>query len=131
VRAAESDCLSYEQLVPVAFNHRAADVLKTVVDRVRPIFWRSATSVPPYRHYYVHLTPAASVTTRVSQLVALYMLFFFFGSVTRYRPHLFDDILGGPYGPFIREFFASQPDQLLYLLAGEVCQREVVKPALI
>lgn len=59
------------------------------------------------------------------------MLFFYFGSVTRYRPHVFDDILKSTYGPFVREFIASQPDQLLYLLATEICEREVAKPALI
>jgi hypothetical protein len=33
--------------------------------------------------------------------------------------------------PFVDEFMASQPDQLLYLLASEICAREVAKPALI
>jgi hypothetical protein len=59
------------------------------------------------------------------------MLFFYFGSVTRYRPHVYEEILSGPYGPFVNEFMASQPDQLLYLLASEICEREVAKPALI
>jgi len=59
------------------------------------------------------------------------MLFFYFDSVTRYRPHVYDEILSGIYGPFINEFVASQPDQLLYLLASEICEREVAKPALI
>jgi hypothetical protein len=44
---------------------------------------------------------------------------------------LYDEILGGPYGPFVNEFMASQPDQLLYLVASEICEREVEKPALI
>jgi hypothetical protein len=131
VKAENADELTYEQVHPVAFGHRAADELWRVVNLVRPVLWRSATSIPPYRRYYVHLTEAAQDATRLPQLVGLYMLFFYFGSVTRYRPHVLDEVLNGPYGPFVREFFVSQPDQLLYLLAGEICQREIAKPALI
>lgn len=126
----EVEELCYEQLAPVSYNHRAADVLKSVVDVVRTLLWRSATSMPPYRHYYVHLSPAPA-DSRVPQLLSLYMLFFYFGSVTRYRPYVYEQILSGPYGPFVNEFMASQPDQLLYLLASEICEREVAKPALI
>jgi hypothetical protein len=42
-----------------------------------------------------------------------------------------DREFANPTGPFVNEFMASQPDQLLYLLASEICEREVAKPALI
>lgn len=131
VRPEEVDVLVFEQTVPVHYTHRATDELQNAVDGVRDLFWRSATSIPPYRHYYVHLTPAAASASRLPQLLSLYMLFFYFGSVTRYRPHVFDELVKSAYGPFIREFIESQPDQLLYLLASEVRRREVAKPALI
>jgi hypothetical protein len=131
VRSDDDDVLCLEQATPVSYTHRASDVVKDVVGAVRPLMWRSATSTPPYRHYYLHLSPPANRAERLSQLLSLYMLFFYFGSVTRYRPHIFDQILSGNYGPFVREFIASQPDQLLYLLATEICEREVAKPALI
>jgi hypothetical protein len=130
VDAGDDDHLCFEQVTATPYNHRAADVLKDVVDVARPILWRSATSMPPYRHYYIHLSPAPA-SYRLPQLLSLYMLFFYFGSVTRYRPHIYEQILSGPYGPFVNEFMASQPDQLLYLLASEICEREVAKPALI
>lgn len=98
----------------VVRHSRAADEIKDVVEAVRPFLRRSATSMPPYRHYYVHLSPPARRQERLPQLLSLYMLFFYFGSVTRYRPHVFDEILSSNYGPFVREFIASQPDQLLY-----------------
>jgi hypothetical protein len=65
----------------------------------------------------------------VCAFVALHALFLF-----RLRdsvPHVFEDILASDYGPFVNEFMASQPDQVLYLLASEICEREVAKPALI
>lgn len=123
--------LCFEQTTPIAYHHRAADELKQVVAAVRPVLRRSATSMPPYRHYYVHLTPQHKASERLPQLLSLYLLFFYFGSVTRYRPHVFESILNSAYGPFVREFMASQPDQLLYLLATEICEREVAKPALV
>ena len=64
--------------------------------------------MPPYRHYYVHLSPAPG-DARVPQLLSLYMLFYYFGSVTRYRPYVYEEILTGPFGPFVNEFMASQP----------------------
>lgn len=131
VTSGDNDVICLEQAVPIAYNHRAADVLRDVVAAMRPVLWRSATSMPPYRHYYVHLTPQDKLTERLPQLLSLYMLFFYFGSVTRYRPHVFEAILASDYGPFVREFMASQPDQLLYLLATEICEREVARPALI
>ena len=131
VESEDPDLLCFEQTTPIAYHHRAADELKRVVAAVRPVLWRSATSMPPYRHYYVHLTPQSKVSERLPQLLSLYLLFFYFGSVTRYRPHVFDSILDSEYGPFVREFMASQPDQLLYLLATEICEREVARPALI
>jgi hypothetical protein len=130
VKAGGDDQLCFEQVTATPYSHRAADVLKNVVDVVRSTLWRSATSMPPYRHYYIHLT-APPADYRLPQLLSLYMLFFYFGSVTRYRPHVYGEILSGPYGPFVNEFMASQPDQLLYLLASEICEREVAKPALI
>jgi hypothetical protein len=131
IKNPDPDQLWFEQLKPTAYGHRAADVLKDVVRSVRPLLWRIATSMPPYRHYYVHLTPPNKASERLPQLLSLYMLFFYFGSVTRYRPHVFEQIVSGAYGPFVQEFMASQADQLLYLLATEICQREVAKPALI
>jgi hypothetical protein len=107
-----------------------ADRLKEVVALVRPVLWRIASALPggAYRRYYVHLTPDGRV--RIPQLAALWALWFYFGSVVRYRPHIFDEMLAGPYGAYITEFVAAQPEQLLYLLASELCQREVAKPAI-
>jgi hypothetical protein len=131
VKSDDSERLCLEQRTAMSYGHRAADVVKDVVGTMRPLLWRSATSMPPYRHYYAHLSPSARRGERLPQLLSLYLLFFYFGSVTRYRPHVFDEILESNYGPFVREFVASQPDQFLNLLASEICEREVAKPALI
>jgi hypothetical protein len=50
--------------------------------------------------------------------------------MVRYRPHIFDRVTEGSYGSFVNEFVSAQPEQLLYLLASEMCRREVAKPAI-
>lgn len=71
VKSEADDVLCLEQLAPVAYSHRAADVIKDVVETARPHLWRSATSMPPYRHYYVHLSPPPRQQERLPQLLSL------------------------------------------------------------
>jgi sterol desaturase/sphingolipid hydroxylase (fatty acid hydroxylase superfamily) len=59
------------------------------------------------------------------------LLFYYLGSIVRYRPHLFEALAQGPYGALVADFIAAQPEQLLYLLASEMCRREVAKPAIV
>ncbi|MFZ2052412.1 MAG: YaaC family protein [Solirubrobacteraceae bacterium] len=67
---------------------------------------------------------------RASQIEAMWALIFYLGSVVRYRPHRFE-ITNGHYGPFADEFIAVQAEQLLYLLASEICRRAISRPAII
>jgi hypothetical protein len=121
-----------EQLQPSAYTGRPTDVVADLVDLMKPKLWRIASATPSagYRRYYLHLTPPAE-QPRVPQFASLWALFFYFGSVVRYRPHLFDRALRGEYGAFVAEFVSAQPDQMLYLLASELCRREVARPAII
>jgi hypothetical protein len=128
VRSPVTGFLCFEELAPLEYGDRPSDQIAELVSRNRPLLWRIATSTPPYRRYYLYVSPTR---TDWPQVASLYALIFYFGSVTRYRPHIFNDILAGPYGAFVSEFVAAQPEQLLYLLASEVCEREVVKPAII
>lgn len=122
----------YEQVAATPFRTDPADVLDEVVRSVRPVLWRIATSHPgsTYRKYYVHLTPPASRPHRVGQLPALWASLFYFGSMVRYRPQIFESLIESQYGPFVSEFVSAQPEQMLYLLASEMCRREVANPAI-
>jgi hypothetical protein len=123
--------LCLEQVTTVAYNHRATDQVMRLVELVRPYLWRIVSAVPgtSYRRYYLYLAPPG--TTRLTQYEAAWALLYYLGSVVRYRPHRFDDITNGPFGPFVDEFIAAQPDQLLYLFASEMCRREVARPAIV
>lgn len=129
--AAHLVCL--EQTNAVGYSGRPTDVVADLVNLMKPRLWRIASSIPGagYRRYYLHLTPPAEISARLPQLASMWALFFYFGSVVRYRPHLFDAALKGSQGAFVSEFVASQPDQMLYLLASELCRREVARPAIV
>ncbi len=51
VRSDVDHTLCFEQITPVPYGHRASDVVQQVVDVVRPVLWRIATAIPPYRKY--------------------------------------------------------------------------------
>ena len=88
----------------MTYSGRPTDVVVDLVNFMKPRLWRIASSAPGsgYRRYYLHLTPPAE-TNRLPQLASLWALFFYFGSVVRYRPHLFDRILRGQHGAFVAE----------------------------
>jgi hypothetical protein len=128
---ANVDWICLEQLNTMSYTGRPTDVVLDLVQPMRHRLWRIITTLPDrgYRKYFLHLTPPAE--TRLPQVGSLWALIFYFGSVVRYRPHEFDSITAGRYGAFVSEFIGAQSEQLLYMLASEMCRREVAKPAVI
>ncbi len=123
-------CVAFEQKEPVKYGQRPNEELIGLVDPLRDRIWQIVSSDPDggYRKYYLHMTPEDKL--RLPQISSLWALLFHYGSIVRYQPHMFKAMTMGKYGAFIQEFVAAQPEQLLYLLASEMCQREVVKPAI-
>ncbi len=125
-----AECFGMEQLSAINYGHRPSDKLPDLVAPLREPLWRIVTSDPErsYRKYYLHLTPPE--VPRLPQLLALWALLFHYGSMVRYQPHVFAAMTRERHGAFIREFVAAQPEQMLYLFASEMCEREVAKPAI-
>jgi hypothetical protein len=65
------------------------------------------------------------------QLLSIYAISYYLGSITRYRPHHFPAINDGAFGPRIQDFISGQPQQFLYLLASEFARREIAKPSIL
>jgi YaaC-like Protein len=123
--------LCFEQVEPVNYSHRATENVMDVVKVSRPLLWRIVSSIPggSYRKYYLYLSPSG--TLRVSQLASMWALLFYLGSVVRYRPHRFVDVITSPYGPFVDEFISAQPNQMLYMFASEMSRHEIANPAIV
>lgn len=120
---------NFEQITPVAYSARAADEVMNVVDVVRPLLWQSVTLTEPYRRYYLYLSPPNVV--RVPEWFSIYAILFWLGSLTRYQPVELLSLLDGNYGAFFREFLATQPSQLLYMLTSEFKRQDVARPAVV
>lgn len=118
-----------EQIVPTPYSGRAADVVVEAVDSIRPQLWQTVTATPPYRRFYLYLAPPTE--RRMPQWLSTYSTLFWLGSLTRYQPVELFDALDGKYGPFLREFLETQPNQLLYLLASYAKSQNVTRAAIV
>jgi YaaC-like Protein len=96
---------------PENYTDRPSDVANALVSKIRHQLWRSVTIVKPFRKYYVYVADVADPV--LPQLCSIYMVLFYLGSITRYRPNYFDDLIAGPFGAFIQEFIENQPNQLV------------------
>jgi len=63
--------------------------------------------------------------------MSIYLVFYYLGSVTRYRPNLFQKIMESKHGSHLEEVILNLPQQFLYLVASEFAGREVVRAPLV
>ena len=123
--------LCFQQKSVKKYTHRSADVVMQLVAIIRHELWKNILSVPPYRKYYVYMSPSSESGDRLAQLLSIYCTFYYLGSVTRYRPYVFDTIQKGEYGAHIQEILTNLPNQFIYLMASEFAQQEVTRAAII
>ena len=107
---------------------RPADRVLELAQTVRPFLWASVTTIKPFRKYYLYLSDGDDV---YPQICSIYAMFFFLGSLARYRPHKLQHFVDGDYGAFISEFVNNQIDQYLYLFASIFVEQEVSKAAVV
>ncbi|WP_425050474.1 YaaC family protein [Psychromarinibacter sp. S121] len=128
----ERKVICFEQVATVTYPDRhPADLLETLVSGVRHHLWATVTSIPPYRRYYAYLCPAGELASRLPQLLSIYAITYHLGSVTRYRPQDYDNMLVGKFGSRIQDFVTGQPAQFLYLLSSEIARQEITQPSII
>jgi hypothetical protein len=124
--------LRFEQITPVRYpaNH-PADILPSLISPLKNLLWSTVSIEPPYRRQYVYLAPPADRSLVLPQLLSIYAIMYYFGSITRYRPHQYDIMIQGSYGSWIQEFLNGQPLQFVYLMASEFMSQDVTKPAIL
>ncbi|MEJ1128183.1 YaaC family protein [Variovorax sp. CCNWLW225] len=122
----------FQQNVPIVSpNTKYGNSLQQLFNTARPFLWATVATIPPYRRHYVYLRPPVEAAQTVSQLLSIYAVAYYLGSITRYRPHHFPLITDGPFGPRVQDFITGQPQQFLYLLASEFSRREIAKPSIL
>lgn len=123
--------LCFEQNTPISYTHRPSDKLQELIDTIKPYIWSNVLSVPPYRKHYVYMAPAAEHARVLPQVLSVYALFYYFSSVTRYKPERFAKLLNGRFGAQIEEFMTNLPNQFVYLMASSFQKQEVTKAAIV
>ncbi len=123
--------IRFEQIQTRNYTHRASDEVSHLVSDIKPFLWTTVASVPPYRRYYLYLAPATEHPQLLPQLMSIYAITYYLGSITRYRPQHFDSIVRSEMGPRIEEFISGQPLQFIYLMASEFAEQEVTKPSIV
>lgn len=66
---------------------------------------------------------------KFSSASLIYCLMFFFGSLTRYHPHIFELYLSEEYKWLIAEFLKTQPTQFLYIATSQAAEAFITKPS--
>jgi YaaC-like Protein len=127
----ERALLCLEQRDSVIYNHRPSDSVPDLVATLRHKLWRTVLATPPYRKYYLYPAPLQELPQVLPQILSIYAITYYLGSITRYRPHDFDVILSSSFGPFIEAFLNDQPAQFIYLMASEFAEKEVTKAAIV
>ncbi|MBB5063300.1 YaaC family protein [Granulicella mallensis] len=133
VHPSESDVsnpLYIEQVGGTAYSHRPSEALSELTSNVRPYLWCSVLLHPPYRKYYLYLSPKNETNSVLPQLLSMYLIMFLLGSITRYQPHQFDRLLETRYGAHLIGAVTEIPTQYLYLMASELLEREVTRASL-
>ena len=110
----------FQQRVPELYDAEPAEALAVIIRNVRNRIWETVKIVSPYRKPYIYCCPVAEQRARLPQVLSIYLLMFFFGSVTRYRPLYFEDLLDTEFAPLVSTFISESPMQFLYLMASEI-----------
>jgi len=76
--------------------------------------------------YKYQIRTAGNNSIKLSSLSVIYFLMFFFGSITRYHPYLFEKVLNDKEIWIVSEFLKIQPKQYLHLLTSKVLATPVL-----
>jgi hypothetical protein len=123
--------IRFHQKNTITYTHRPSDIVQQAVNNIRPFLWTNVLIMPPYRKYYIYLCPSAEKKSLLPQLVSIFAVFYYFGSITRYRPYQFQAIADGDFGSQIQEVLTNLPNQFLYLIASEFAEQEVTRAAIV
>jgi hypothetical protein len=126
-----ADLICLQQSTPTTYLADPAEALVEIIRTVRNSIWETVQLASPYRKPYIYSCPAKERGARLPQVLSVYLLMFCLGSVTRYSPGYFEDLLDSKYGPLFDTFISESPLQFLYLMASEILGQEVSKPAII
>jgi len=123
----ETICL--EQINVLHFQRNPSNIINELSSQLKNDLWEILVNTTPYKKYYLLLEQPPFL--RINQWCNIYALSYYLGSITRYRPKQFADLIKGPYGPQIQEFVNHQIYHFIYAIASIFSRREILKPGII
>lgn len=123
--------LKFEKMTPIAYHHRPSDQVQALILTLKRRLWANVLSVPPYRKYYIYVSPATERQFVLPQLASVYCFFYYLGSVTRYRPQKVSSLVSGELGAQLQEGVANLPNQFVYLMASEFARQDISRAAIV
>ena len=127
---ANEEMLQFEQVQQTRYSHRSSDSVPQLIESFRHSLFATAITARPFREYYLYVAPAQERSQVLPQLLSLFAITYWLGSITRYRPQQFDRVIESKFGGQLQEFLSSQPTQFVYLFASEFARREITRPPL-
>lgn len=122
--------ICYQQNKVVRHSGSPADRLSGITEKLKTVFWQTVRTDQPFRKFYLYANPSQNKQV-LPQLLSIYAIMFYLGSITRYSPLWYDEIVDSEFGTFIESFIDSQPTQFLYLMTSYFAEREVAKAAIV
>jgi hypothetical protein len=120
----------FEQITSIHYPRSPTEKLSQLASTLDGRLWFIIRSVPPYRRYY--LWAAEALSDRILHpLLSVYLVVFYLGSVTRYRPYYFEELQESMYGNLFDEIVQTQGQQMLFQMAAEFRERDISWPAVI
>jgi len=119
-----------EQRTPASYANKPVEALQNLPNIFGRRLWCIMRTVPPYRRYYLWGSPQHPQSL-IDPLLSVYMAVYYLGSVTRYRPHYFEDLQVSKFGNMFAEIIQTQGPQMLFHLAAEFQRRDVSWPAVL
>ena len=101
-----------QQVTTTKYTHRPIDCVQKLFAAPRPVLWSAVTSVYPHRKYYLNVDSGLG-PRRLPQWASMYILFFYFSDLTRYRSLHFDRFLESKYGPQVESILDECPSRIL------------------
>ena len=90
----------YEQKKVTRHSGSPADYLSKITENLRTLLWQTIRGDEPYTRFYLYANPSKYVRV-LPQLLSIYAIMFYLGSITRYRPLRYDKIVDSSFGPFV------------------------------
>ncbi len=113
----------WEERIPI---RHSKPTKKEIYDLSQQIIQKGIWTYTDGKEYKMYVS--SNTKARYTSASLIYCLMFFFGSITRYHPHLFETFSSNKRKWLVAEFLQTQPKQFLYISTSLAAEAYVTLP---